>query len=122
MEIEASLRIDGTPRALPDEVAGAVAQTARGALANVVEHARATRVVLTLTYHPDEILLDVRDDGIGFDPATVRRRGTRGHGLPGLRDRAASLGGRITLESSPGDGTSLSLAIPTTRDGRKSGD
>ena len=46
-------------------------RTARGALANVVEHAAATRAVVSLTYLSDEVLLDVRDDGRGFDPDHV---------------------------------------------------
>lgn len=111
--LTASLRVEGPARPLPQPLAGAIVRTARGALANVLEHARATRVVLTLTYLPDEVILDVRDDGVGFDPTTLGRRGTaRGHGLPGIRDRAASLGGRATLESAAGEGTSLSVALP----------
>lgn len=106
------LRVEGGPRPVPEPVAGALVQTARGALANVLEHARASRVVMTLTYLPDQVILDVRDDGAGFDPATSARRGARGHGLPGIRDRAAALGGRVTIESSPGEGASLSVALP----------
>lgn len=114
--IDAGLRLEGTARPVPPDVAGALVQTTRGALANVLEHARATRVVVTLTYLPGEVILDVRDDGRGFDPEAPTRRGTRGHGLPGIRDRAAALGGRVTVESAPGEGTSVSVALPTDRD------
>jgi signal transduction histidine kinase len=110
--VDVALRVDGPPRALPDAVPGALLQCARGALANVLEHARATRVVVTLTYLPGEVILDVRDDGVGFDPATSGRRGARGHGLPGRQDRIAALGGRLTVESAPGEGTSLSVVLP----------
>jgi signal transduction histidine kinase len=110
--VDATLRVEGMARELPEPVAGAILQTARGALANVLEHAHATRVVLTLTYLPDEVILDVRDDGVGFAPATSGRRGTRGHGLPGILDRASALGGHASVESAPGEGTSLSVALP----------
>ena len=110
MEVE--LRIDGAPLALPVDVAAALERSARGALANVREHARADRVVVTLTYHPDEVVLDLRDDGRGFDPRQVRARGSRGRGLAGIRDRASSLGGVAHVESAPGEGTTVSVHLP----------
>ena len=113
--LEAALRVDGTPRPVPEAVAGGLVRTARGALANVLEHAHASRVVLTLTYQPDEVILDVRDDGVGFTPGPPQRGGARGHGLPGIHDRVAALEGRVTVESAPGDGTTVSVAVPTPR-------
>jgi signal transduction histidine kinase len=106
------VRVDGDPVVVPPEVAAALVRTARGALANVREHAGATRVALTLTYHLDEVVLDVRDDGRGFEPARVRPSGTRGRGLAGVRDRAAVLGGRADVESAPGEGTTVSVRFP----------
>lgn len=106
------VRVDGQPVVVPAEVAAALVRTARGALANVREHAAARRVALTLTYHPDEVVLDVRDDGRGFAPAQVRAAGTRGRGLAGIRDRADALGGRAEVESAPGEGTTVSVRFP----------
>lgn len=110
MQVE--VRVDGTPVVVPADVAAALVRTARGALANVREHAGAHRVALTLTYHPDEVVLDVRDDGCGFDPGQVRPAGTRGRGLAGVRDRAAALGGHADIESAPGEGTTVSVRFP----------
>jgi signal transduction histidine kinase len=110
--IDAQLRVHGEPVAIPDHVAGALVRTARGALANVVEHSGARRTVVTLTYHPDEVLLDVRDDGRGFAPGRTRSASTRGHGLSCIRQRAEGLGGRAVVESAPGDGTTVSVAFP----------
>lgn len=107
------VRVDGTPVTVPPAVAAALVRTTRGALANVREHAGAHRVALTLTYHLDEVVLDVRDDGRGFDPTQVRPSGTRGRGLAGVRDRAAELGGRADVESAPGEGTTVSVRFPT---------
>lgn len=108
------VRVDGQPVVVPPDVAAALVRTARGALANVREHAGAQRVALTLTYHLDEVVLDVRDDGRGFEPAQVRPSGTRGRGLAGVRDRARALGGRADVESAPGEGTTVSVRFPVS--------
>lgn len=110
MDVE--VRVDGTPVPVSPERAAALVRSARGALANVREHARARRVVLTLTYHPDEVVLDVRDDGRGFEPSRVRPSGSRGRGLAGIRDRATLLGGGADVESAPGEGTTVSVRFP----------
>lgn len=103
----------GAARAVPAPTAGALLRSARGAVANAVEHAHARRVVVSLTYQPDEIRLDVRDDGVGFDVASNRRGAAdRGHGLRGLRERAEELGGRAEIESAPGEGTTVSVSFP----------
>lgn len=106
------VRVDGAPVGVPPAVAAAVVRTARGALANVHEHAHARRVALTLTYHRDEVVLDIRDDGRGFDPGQGRAGGVRGHGLAGIRRRAAALGGLAHVESAPGEGTTVSVRFP----------
>ncbi|MFE0464194.1 sensor histidine kinase [Kitasatospora sp. NPDC058965] len=106
---------------LPDRVQSGLLRVAQGALANVREHAGAARAALTLTYLDDQVRLDVADDGRGFDPAAVERAagaagtgggGVRGHGLPAIRARVRQLGGTLTIESAPGDGTVLSAAVP----------
>ncbi|MEU0273561.1 sensor histidine kinase [Streptomyces sp. NPDC006307] len=112
-----AFRVDGTPVApLPDRVRSALLRIAQGALANVREHAGATSAALTLTYLDDQVVLDIADDGRGFDPARhAAPRGGRGHGLPAIRARAEQLGGTLTIESAPGEGTVLSVSIPLER-------
>jgi signal transduction histidine kinase len=117
--LQAEVRVDGTPVVVPAEVAAALVRTARGALANVREHAGAGRVVLTLTYLLDEVALDVRDDGRGFDPTQVRAIGTRGRGLAGIRERAEGLGGTAGIESAPGEGTTVSVRFPLRKEERR---
>jgi signal transduction histidine kinase len=108
-------RLDGDPGPLPDRTEATLLRIAQGALANVREHAAATRAALTLTCLDDQISLDVADNGRGFDtsalptPAPDR---TRGHGLPAMRIRAHHSGGTLTVESTPGEGTVVSVAIP----------
>jgi len=109
-------RLDGTPGPLPERSEAALLRIAQGALANVREHAAATRAALTLTWLDDQVSLDVADNGRGFDasaapPTDVSDR-ARGHGLPAMRIRARQSGGTLTVESTPGEGTVVSAAIP----------
>ncbi|MFC7881812.1 sensor histidine kinase [Streptomyces sp. NPDC057376] len=99
---------------LPDRVQSALLRIAQGALANVREHAGAATAALTLTLLDDQAVLDVTDDGHGFDPAALpdAPAGVRGHGLPAMRARLRQLGGTLTVESAPGEGTVLSAAVP----------
>jgi signal transduction histidine kinase len=99
---------------LPDRVQSALLRIAQGALANVREHAGATTAALSLTLLDDEVVLDVTDDGHGFDPAepSDAPAGMRGHGLPAMHARLRQLGGALTVESAPGEGTALSAAVP----------
>ncbi|KQY39588.1 nickel transporter [Nocardia sp. Root136] len=107
------LHIEGTPGQLPQRVEATLLRIAQGALANVREHAAATTATITLTSLDDQIVLDVADDGRGFDPdARVDPARHRGHGLPAIRARVRQLGGTCTVESAPGDGTVLSAAVP----------
>ncbi|WP_328405768.1 sensor histidine kinase [Streptomyces sp. NBC_00390] len=107
----AGFQVDGTPVALPERVQSALLRIAQGALANVREHAGANATAVTLTYLEDQVVLDIADDGRGFE-AGAAPGGVRGHGLPAMRARARQLGGTLTIESTPGEGTVLSAAIP----------
>jgi PAS domain S-box-containing protein len=88
----------------------ALYRIAQEALQNVVRHAHATEVTLSLTQKDgDELLLDIHDNGIGFDPSGSYP----GHlGLNSMRERVMRLGGVFTLESVPDQGTHLSASIP----------
>lgn len=106
---------------LPDPLASTLLRVAQGALANVVAHAGASRVALTLTLWPSEVTLDVFDNGRGFDPALLERLGTgpaaltesgTGFGLPSLDARLAQLGGSLEIESAAGSGTVLTARLP----------
>ena len=68
--------------------------------------------------------LVVCDDGVGFDPEATLRRGARGEGigLLGMRERAALLGGRVDIRSSPGRGTVVRLSVPMGRRGEADAD
>ena len=108
-------RLDGDPGALPERTSAALLRIGQGALANVREHAAATRAALTLTCLDDQISLDVADNGRGFvasSPPVSAPGRARGHGLPAMRIRARQSGGTLSVESAPGEGTVVSVAVP----------
>ncbi|HEY1134336.1 MAG TPA: ATP-binding protein [Nocardioides sp.] len=65
---------------------------------------------MTLTWTDDEVLLDVRDDGVGFE--VDAERASTSFGLRGMRQRAGRVAGRLDVESEPGGGTAVSLQVP----------
>ena len=82
---------------------------AQEALHNIVKHARARQVDLRLSQTSEAVLLEVRDDGVGFDPQGA----FPGHlGLHSMRERVSKLGGTLQIESAPGEGTWLCAQIP----------
>ncbi len=114
--IDASLRTDGTPATLSTTVEVALLRFVQGALANVRTHSTAGAVHVTITYEPEEVRVDVVDDGRGFDPAaTGPRTDGSGFGLRAMRERLADLDGQLTVESAPGEGTALVATIPLGR-------
>jgi signal transduction histidine kinase len=88
--------------------AGDVVQLAREALSNVSRHAAAATCRISLRREEAGVVLEVDDDGRGFDPDRV----ARGNGLGNLRERAADLGGRAEVASAPGQGTTVRVTIP----------
>ncbi|MFJ9669125.1 GAF domain-containing sensor histidine kinase [Streptomyces sp. NPDC101219] len=98
-------------RALPAAQEEAVLRVAQEALHNALRHAEADRVDVTLDRRGTGAVLRVTDDGSGFDPRTVRRAG-RHLGLVSMRDRASGVGGRLSVESEPGKGTTIEMEVP----------
>ncbi|MFI6644850.1 sensor histidine kinase [Streptomyces sp. NPDC050504] len=105
--------VSGTPVELPTPYEVALLRTAQSALANTVRHAGAGRAEITLSFMDTSVSLDVVDDGRGFDPAReVGDTADGGFGLPAMRSRARQLGGTLSVESAPGQGTALALTLP----------
>jgi signal transduction histidine kinase len=95
--------------ALPPESKHALYRVAQEALHNVVKHARASRVTLRLLYDARELVLEIRDDGRGFDTAGS----FPGHlGLQSMQERMLRINGALVLESTPGSGTSVIARTP----------
>ncbi|MCO5996845.1 sensor histidine kinase [Actinoallomurus rhizosphaericola] len=128
--IEVQVVTTGKARPMPPEADVALLRTAQEALANVAKHARATKVGLTLSYMENEVALDVRDNGRGFEPDGLGDgarppgagdEGPRrpdagaqsgGFGLVAMRQRIESLSGTLQVESERGVGTAVSACLP----------
>jgi signal transduction histidine kinase len=91
---------------LTHEVKLAFYRVAQEALNNIAKHSGARKVELHLECQPDWMSLVIRDDGLGFDPASI----TSDHlGIAIMRERASSIGASLMIESQPGQGTTVSL-------------
>ena len=108
-DLPATVKLTGEPGPLPTALDVALFRAAQEALTNIAKHAHAGRVGLTLSYLDDVVLLDVRDDGVGFDPDAGP---SSGFGLTAMRQRLSELGGTLAVESSTGDGTAISISVP----------
>jgi len=108
--VPAQVTTTGTVRPVQPEIEFALLRAAQEALANVAKHAHATRVGLTVSYMDNEVALDVRDDGAGFEPQAP---GRECFGLVAMRERVENLSGTLQIESEPGGGTAISACVPT---------
>lgn len=81
------------------------------ALHNIIKHAKATRVVVALQYAPEQLGLRITDDGQGFDPGVLLAAQT-GIGLKTMQSRAALMGGTLKVDTAPGRGCTMLLALP----------
>jgi PAS domain S-box-containing protein len=98
---------------LPASVETALYRSVQEALTNVVRHAQASHVQVTLRTVDGSVQCTIQDDGVGFDIRAVQaRRGERGLGLIGIRERAGALGGTLTIQSAPRQGTTVLIEIP----------
>ncbi|WP_433063327.1 ATP-binding protein [Dactylosporangium sp. CS-033363] len=103
LPVQVNLRVEH-PMSEPIEIA--VYYVASEALTNAAKHSRASSVCVTVQTDPEQVHLSVCDDGLGGADAA------KGSGLLGLRDRCEALGGRMTVRSTPGEGTTLDTILP----------
>jgi signal transduction histidine kinase len=116
------LSLPSTSLSLPEGIEQTVYRIAQEALANVAHHANARTLRVQLSTSPSTgpgqsgngLSLSVQDDGLGFDPQQTQ---TAGHyGLPGMDERAALVGGDLTVSSQPGQGTTVQLLLKDITD------
>lgn len=108
--MRAELVVEGEDR-LPPAVQAELHQIAQEALNNALKHAHARQVKVRLSFSEATTLLEVEDDGAGFDPATAAAGG--GLGLRGMQERAQKIGGRLQISSAPGRGTRITVEAPS---------
>ena len=104
---------DETLQNLPPKVGRTLFLSIQNSLANIARHAKASEVWLNIEKTADLISMEIRDNGIGFDPLT--QRDSVGHGLHNMRTRADNLNGTFSLKTAPGAGTIIKIELPLTR-------
>ncbi len=116
--VEVSVVSSGRRRRLTRPVEDAAFRVGREAIVNAVRHAEARRIDIHVEFGSTTLRLEVRDDGRGFTPVEGEEARRRGHfGLTGMRERAASCGGRCDVSPGAGGGTIVTLVLPNTPNG-----
>jgi signal transduction histidine kinase len=112
LEVGLSLASDG--HALPERVRLALYRIYQQAMDNVAQHAGAAHILVRLALDDERVVLEVRDDGRGFEvPQRWITLARQGHlGLVGAAERAEAVGGHLEVQSEPGAGTTLRVAVP----------
>ena len=105
-DIVTRVHVDGDP--VPTEGDQNLLRICQEALSNVSRHAHAAHVEVRLSYVEEGVLLDITDDGTGFDPSSVHE----GNGLRGMRERMSGSGGTVDVTATPGSGCVVSAAVP----------
>jgi signal transduction histidine kinase len=105
--------VEGRQKELNPILRDEIYQIAREALRNAFRHAKAQKIEAEITYGDSQFLLHVRDDGNGMDPHVTKEGARAGHwGVPGMRERAKSFGGKLEVWSEVGAGTEVALTVP----------
>lgn len=111
--VPCALNLPLIPLTLPDTHVTAAFRIVQESLTNIARYAEATQVSVTLTPQETHWLLEVQDNGKGFDPDAVGRKTL---GLAGMRERGLMLGGKVIIFSHPGQGTTVQAFIPMHKD------
>jgi two-component system sensor histidine kinase DegS len=110
--VPCEVQVNGEPRRLPPKIEISLYRLVQEALQNASAHARPGRTAVTLTFDGQDLIIVVEDDGIGFDLQEVQAHSNGQLGLLGMQERIEALGGRLTIQTGPGQGTSVQVAIP----------
>ena len=100
---------------VPEAFGESIMRSVAEGLLNIARHAQASQVWVCVAQRDQELAIEVRDNGRGFNPTAVAQQGH--YGLPGLRERARLLDGQFALLTAPGEGTTLRFLLPATRRG-----
>jgi signal transduction histidine kinase len=118
--VETRFSLFGAYRPLPQETEREFLRVAQEAIHNVKKHAGARHLFVQLEYRPNEVALDVRDDGRGFETNQEAESASGHYGLTGMKERAAAIGGTLEVSSKPGEGTTVRLRAAAPREARSS--
>lgn len=114
--LDVQVRVSDTV-ALPMHLQTALLRITQGAIANVIQHAEATTATVTIAVENDQLHFSVMDDGTGFDPQVPARGSAEksdSFGLQATAERVQQLGGKLTIDTAPGRGTTLTVELSLT--------
>jgi signal transduction histidine kinase len=110
--VQISVDVQGAVQRLPELTENQLFRIGQEAITNALKHARCRHISVVLSYEPDSVTLGVADDGCGFEPHEPTHTNNGHFGMLGMRERAQRLGGRLRVESKPGNGTKISVQAP----------
>jgi signal transduction histidine kinase len=111
--VRCEISVSGRPKELKPAVQEQINLIGREALVNALLHSTATRIEAEVEYSARRVRVLVRDNGCGIDPQMARARRDSHWGLLGMRERAESIGARLTIWSRPGAGTEVEISVPS---------
>lgn len=113
-QISTNLLISGEEKRLNQKTETGLFRIIQEALNNVAKHSQARKVRVTIAINQRYVIINITDDGKGFevDKVLSRECSSESLGLPGMRERAELLGGKLTVKSSPGKGASITVNVP----------
>jgi signal transduction histidine kinase len=104
------LQVTGEPRSLDETLENHLLRIAQEGVTNAARHAAPDAIAVRLDYQPDGVTLEIQDTGRGFDPGVPTPKGH--YGLHGLRERARKIGAALSIDSAPGEGTTVRVVVP----------
>jgi signal transduction histidine kinase len=119
LELQFDLHLEPDRQSIPERMRLALFRVYQVALTNVVRHAQASRVVIRLMLDTETVILEIEDDGCGFEvPERWIELARQGHlGLVGATERAEAVGGKMEVKSKPGKGTLIRVVVPHQSNG-----
>ena len=104
---------DGMIKPLSADIKALLFRCVRELMSNTVKHAKAKRMIVSLTRREERVFVVVEDDGVGFDVSLPGRQPEKvGFGLFSVRERLSAVGGSYEFQSEPGRGTRITLSVP----------
>jgi signal transduction histidine kinase len=116
--IDVDFRVSRRERNLPPELRIALFRVIQESINNILKHANARNVTISLFFNSNTIKITVKDDGIGFDveKASYTKDKPRGLGIMGMKERVELFGGTFKINSRPGEGTDVNIEVPLGRE------
>lgn len=112
IDVQLGIKVMGEPRAIKEEAERGLMLTTKEAVTNAIRHSSAEQIHVLVTYTDTGLQIEVRDEGNGFDPEAVQKRGH--YGLVGMKERVKQLGGTLEVDSVVGKGTVVCIVFEST--------